>query len=95
MSLPRAHGGPAATGVLKASPADFQVVEHMHVRPEGEGEHLWLEIEKTGWNTEDVALLLAKQAGVHRLAVGYSGLKDKHGVSLDANTSTVTPTEAP
>jgi tRNA pseudouridine13 synthase len=81
MSLPRAHGGPAARGVLKASPADFQVVEHMHVRPEGEGEHLWLEIEKCGWNTEDVALLLAKQAGVHRLAVGYSGLKDKHAIT--------------
>ena len=81
MSLPCAHGGPASTGVLKASPADFQVFEHMHVRPEGEGEHLWLEIEKTGWNTEDVALLLAKQAGVHRLAVGYSGLKDKHAIT--------------
>jgi len=76
MSLPRAHGGPAARGVLKASPADFQVVEHMHVRPEGEGEHLWLEIEKCGWNTEDVALLLAKQAGADNVInpVRFTGL---------------------
>ena len=68
--------------VLKAIPADFQVFEvQMHVQPEGEGEHLWLEIEKTGWNTEDVAMWLAKSAGVHRLSVGYSGLKDKHAIT--------------
>lgn len=81
MILPRAHGGPACRGQLKASPQDFVVTEQMHVSPEGEGEHLWLEIEKTGWNTEDVALWLAKNAGIHRLAVGYSGLKDKHAVT--------------
>lgn len=81
MSLPRAHGGPACEGILKACPEDFQVFEQMHVLPEGEGEHLWLEVEKTGWNTEDVALWLAKQAGIHRLSVGYSGLKDKHAVT--------------
>lgn len=81
MTLPCAHGGPVSHGVLKADPADFQVVEHMHVSPEGEGEHLWLEIEKTGWNTEDVAVWLAREAGVHRLSVGYSGLKDKQAVT--------------
>lgn len=80
-NLPRAHGGPAAEARLKACPADFQVFECMHVVPEGEGEHLWLEIEKTGWNTEDVAMWLAKVAKVHRLSVGYSGLKDKHAIT--------------
>ena len=79
--LPCAHGGPVCQGVLKARPDDFYVAEQMHVTPEGQGEHLWLEIEKTGWNTEDVAMLLAKQARVHRLSVGYSGLKDKHAVT--------------
>lgn len=81
MSLPHAHGGPVAEAKLKAIPADFQVFECMHVVPEEEGEHLWLEIEKTGWNTEDVAMWLAKTAGIHRLSVGYSGLKDKHAVT--------------
>lgn len=81
MSLPHAHGGPVAEASLKACPEDFQVFECMHVTPEGEGEHLWLEIEKTGWNTEDVAMWLAKAAGIHRLSVGYSGLKDKHAVT--------------
>ena len=81
MNLPHAHGGPVAEACLKATPQDFQVFECMHVTPEGEGEHLWLEIEKTGWNTEDVAMWLAKTAGIHRLSVGYSGLKDKHAVT--------------
>lgn len=81
MNLPFAHGGPVAQAQLKACPQDFQVYECMHVIPEGEGEHLWLEIEKTGWNTEDVAMWLAKSARVHRLSVGYSGLKDKHAVT--------------
>jgi len=79
--LPCAHGGPVCQGILKARPDDFYVAEQMHVTPEGQGEHLWLEIEKIGWNTEDVAMLLAKQARVHRLSVGYSGLKDKHAVT--------------
>lgn len=76
-----AHGGPVGEGLLRARPEDFRVTEIMTVSPEGEGEHLWLEIEKTGWNTEDVALWLAKQAGIHRLAVGYSGLKDRRAVT--------------
>lgn len=80
-ATPLAHGGPAGEGLLRVRPEDFQVTEIMTVTPEGEGEHLWLEIEKTDWNTEDVALWLAKQAGVHRLAVGYSGLKDRRAVT--------------
>ncbi|EKF75128.1 hypothetical protein A11A3_05529 [Alcanivorax hongdengensis A-11-3] len=81
MTLPRAHGGASCLGRIKTEPQDFRVLEQMHVPLDGDGEHLWLHIEKTGWNTEDVALWLAKEAAVHRLAVGYSGLKDKHAVT--------------
>ncbi len=80
-ATPHAHGGPVGEAVLRAEPADFQVDEIMTVEPEGEGEHLWLEIEKTDWNTEDVALWLARTAGLHRLSVGYSGLKDRRAVT--------------
>lgn len=78
---PPAHGGPVGQAVLRAEPEDFRVIEIMNVAPDGEGEHLWLEIEKTLWNTEDVALWLAKQAGIHRLSVGYSGLKDRRAIT--------------
>ncbi|GAA5128096.1 tRNA pseudouridine(13) synthase TruD [Alloalcanivorax gelatiniphagus] len=80
-ATPAAHGGPAGTALLRVEAADFRVDEIMTVVPDGEGEHLWVEIEKTNWNTEDVALWLAKQAGVHRLAVGYGGLKDRRAVT--------------
>ena len=80
-ATPAAHGGPFGKALLRAGFEDFRVTEIMNVVPEGEGEHLWLEIEKTDWNTEDVALWLAKQAGIHRLAVGYSGLKDRRAVT--------------
>ncbi|MFP1682879.1 tRNA pseudouridine(13) synthase TruD [Alloalcanivorax sp. C16-1] len=80
-ATPAAHGGPAGSALLRVEAADFRVDEIMTVVPDGEGEHLWLDIEKTHWNTEDVALWLAKQAGVHRLAVGYSGLKDRRAVT--------------
>lgn len=80
-ATPAAHGGPAGSAVLRAEPADFRVDEIMTVQPDGAGEHLWVEIEKSNWNTEDVALWLAKQAGVHRLAVGYAGLKDRRAVT--------------
>jgi len=80
-ATPTAHGGPFGSARLRATCEDFRVTEIMNVVPEGEGEHLWLEIEKTDWNTEDVALWLAKQAGIHRLSVGYSGLKDRRAVT--------------
>lgn len=80
-ATPAAHGGPVGQALLRVAPADFRVDEIMTVEPDGEGEHLWVEIEKTEWNTEDVALWLAQQAGIHRLAVGYGGLKDRRAVA--------------
>lgn len=79
--LPCALGGVAGRCLLKAQPEDFRVTEELGFVPDAGGEHLWLEIEKRGWNTEDVAVWLAKAAGIHRLAVGYSGLKDKWAVT--------------
>lgn len=79
--LPRAHGGPVGQGLLRASPEDFQVREVMAVVPEGQGEHLWLHLRKRGLNTADLALALARLAGLPLRAVGYSGLKDRVAVT--------------
>jgi tRNA pseudouridine13 synthase len=78
---PTAHGGPPLSGVLRAQPDHFQVRELMSQVPTGEGEHLWVRIKKTGCNTDWVADLLAKQCGVARKAVSYSGRKDRHAVT--------------
>ena len=49
--------------------------------PAGEGEHLWLDIEKNGANTAFVAQQLAEAAGVQEWDVGYAGLKDRHAIT--------------
>lgn len=79
--LPFAHGAPPAHGILRHTPEDFQVEEQLGFEPEGEGEHLWLWVEKRGVNTEQVVRQLAKIAGVRQGAVGYAGLKDRHALT--------------
>lgn len=81
MTLPRAHGGPVAQGILRAAPEDFVVIEQLGFEPVGEGEHLWLLLRKREWNTTDLALALARWAKLPLRAVGYSGLKDRVAVA--------------
>jgi len=80
-NLPFAFGGPGGAGLIRAVPDDFQVDEITAVVPAGSGEHCLLHIEKRGANTEWVAGLLARHAGVPRRDVGYAGLKDRHAVT--------------
>lgn len=49
--------------------------------PCGEGEHLWLAIEKTGLTTTRAARWLAEAANVKPRDVGFSGLKDRRAVT--------------
>ncbi|PTY37163.1 hypothetical protein BGP77_07825 [Saccharospirillum sp. MSK14-1] len=78
---PRAWGEPLGQGRLKAEPADFQVTEVLPETPSGDGEHLWLTIEKTGQNTAWLARQLARWADLPPRAVSYAGLKDRHAVT--------------
>lgn len=75
---PYAWGGPAGAGIIKATPGDFVVEEVLGFEPSGNGEHVFLKIEKAGENTEYLARQLARLAGVRTLDVGYAGLKDRH-----------------
>jgi len=74
-------GPPGARGVIRSSPEDFRVQELPRIKPEGEGNHLWLEIEKRGANTNWVADQLARSAGVKSRDVGFAGMKDRHGIT--------------
>ncbi|MGB1271583.1 MAG: tRNA pseudouridine(13) synthase TruD, partial [Endozoicomonas sp.] len=76
-----ALGGPVGHCLFKQKPEDFCVDEELPFEPEGEGEHLYLLIEKKGENTDWVAGLLAKYAGVRRQVVSYAGRKDRQGVA--------------
>jgi len=79
--LARAWGDPPASGLLRRTPEDFRVTELPSVEPGGAGEHVWLWIRKRSENTDHVATLLSKLAGVHPRDIGYAGLKDRHAVT--------------
>lgn len=85
-TLPYAHGGPPIAAQLRREPADFRVDEILGFEPSGSGEHAFLDIEKTGANTEWVARQLARELGLAPVAVGFSGLKDRHAITRQAFT---------
>ncbi len=71
------HGKPQGSGLLKANPEDFVVVEDLGFTPDGEGEHILLRILKNGCNTRFVADALAKFLKIHAREVSFAGQKDK------------------
>ena len=66
---------------IRERDADFQVFEELGFEPDGEGEHDFLLIRKSGANTAWVAKQLAAHAGVQLRDVGYAGLKDRHAIT--------------
>lgn len=78
---PRAHGEPCGRAVLKATAEDFQVDEVLDIPLSGQGEHLWLWVEKRGLNTEEAARRLARAAGVSQRNISYAGLKDRQALT--------------
>lgn len=81
---PRAYSASVndvATATIKNTPEDFVVSEILGFEPSGEGEHLFLWIEKTGFNSDYLAKKIAKLAGVKPFDVAYCGMKDRHAVT--------------
>ncbi len=76
-----AFGMPSSTATLKGRNDDFEVTEIANHDLTGDGEHLWLWIEKTGENTQWVADQLAKWAGVKSRDVSYAGRKDRYAIT--------------
>lgn len=78
--FPAAYPAPL-TGHFRVLPADFIVDEQMDFALSGEGEHLWLQVRKTGANTDWVGNQLAHCAGISGKDVSYAGLKDRHAIT--------------
>ena len=72
---------PTINGSIKTLPNEFVVNEVLPFELAGTGEHLYIEIEKTGANTAWVAYQLASFLEVRDLDVSYAGRKDRHGVT--------------
>ena len=75
------YGQPSGTGKIRSVPEDFIVKEILAFEPSGMGEHVFLQIEKTGENTDYVARQLARFANVRQRDVSFAGLKDRHAVT--------------
>ena len=80
-SWPCAFGDPVATGRLRAVPGDFRVYEELGFEPDGEGEHVFLQLEKTGLNTSDLAQRISSLSGIHLRDISFSGMKDRNAVT--------------
>ncbi len=76
------YGGPGSVGKIKTKPADFIVEERLPFQPEGIGEHVFLQIQKCGENTDYVARMLARFAGVRQRDVSYAGIKDRYAQTM-------------
>ncbi len=81
LACPRAYGAAVASADFRCEPEDFLVVEQLGFVPAGEGEHVFLWVEKRGENTAWVAKAIAQLAGVKEQDVGYAGRKDRHAVT--------------
>ncbi|MCP4431904.1 MAG: tRNA pseudouridine(13) synthase TruD [Gammaproteobacteria bacterium] len=80
-SLVYPYGKPAIKGRLKTTAEDFLVDEELGFEPTGEGEHLFILVEKNGLTTPELIEKVARDAGIKPRDIGYSGLKDKVAVT--------------
>lgn len=72
---------PGVEAAVKTRPEDFRVDELPLYAPRGEGEHLFVQVEKEGKDTLFVARALARALGVPPRDVGIAGLKDRHAIT--------------
>ncbi|HUR53102.1 MAG TPA: tRNA pseudouridine(13) synthase TruD [Gemmataceae bacterium] len=75
------HDLPGTGGRIKVAHEDFDVEEVPSYEPCGDGDHLFLWMEKRGVAPEHFAQGVARRLGVHPGDVGTAGLKDRHAVT--------------
>ncbi|MBL7200291.1 MAG: tRNA pseudouridine(13) synthase TruD [Anaerolineae bacterium] len=69
-------------GRIKVRNDDFCVQEIPLYVPSGQGEHVYVSIEKTGISTFQAVRRIAGALGIDPRAVGYAGLKDARAVTV-------------
>ncbi len=72
---------PGVGGAIKRLPEDFFVEELPLYDPLGEGEHLFLWVEKRELSAEMLTRHIAATLGIARADVGVAGLKDRQAVT--------------
>ena len=72
---------PGIGGTLKSQPEDFDVEEIPAYSPSGDGEHLFLWIEKRGVSADELTRHLSSVLDLPAGDLGLAGLKDKYAVT--------------
>lgn len=72
---------PGVGGRIKQRADDFLVDEIPLYEPCGEGEHLYLRVQKTNVAHAEMMASVRKALGVTDRQIGFAGMKDKHGVT--------------
>lgn len=72
---------PGVGGVLKDEPADFEVEEIPAYAPIGDGEHLFLWIEKRDTSHEQLTWHIARSLGIPASEIGIAGIKDRRAIT--------------
>src|SRR5262245_55081876 len=72
---------PGIGGRIKAQPKDFEVEEVPAYQPSGQGEFLYLWVEKREMGAEYFVRQVARRLGLSPQDVGTAGLKDRHAVT--------------
>jgi tRNA pseudouridine13 synthase len=72
---------PGTGGRIKVEPEDFRVTEIPLYLPSGEGDHVYVYIQKEGIGSMEAAARIASALGQPRHAVGMAGLKDARAVT--------------
>jgi tRNA pseudouridine13 synthase len=72
---------PGCGGAFKLVPEDFEVEELPAYEPSGEGEHLYLWVEKRGRDTRELVKALAGALGVDEGDIGVAGMKDRQAIT--------------
>lgn len=93
--LGRAWDGDRPRAAIRTVPEDFQVDEELGFEPDGAGEHVWLQIRKSGLNTQDVNGRIARLCSVREHDVGFSGLKDRHALTSQWFSVALPPAREP
>lgn len=72
---------PGVGGRIKTEPEDFEVEEIPAYQPSGEGEFLYLWMEKRATGAEFFVRQIARRLDIPGTEVGTAGLKDRHAVT--------------
>lgn len=73
---------PPVPMTIRTRPSDFHVEEIPAYEPSGEGDHVYITIEKNGVSTPDAVKRLARGIGATPSQFGYAGLKDARAVAV-------------